>query len=51
MIQTYEKENFGEVFTDLSSSEAVVNMVAYIIGEEFLHNIYTVSWILILTIL
>jgi len=32
-VQQYEQDNFGEVTTDLSSSEAVVNMYAYIVGE------------------
>lgn len=35
-VQTYEKDNFGEVFTDLSDPERVVNMLFYIIGEEVL---------------
>ena len=33
-IKDYEQDNFGEVYTDLTSPEAVVNMYAYIIGEE-----------------
>lgn len=33
-VQTYEKDNFGEVFTDLSDPVKVVNMLFYIIGEE-----------------
>ena len=36
MIQEYEKENFGECTTDLSSPEKVANMFAYIVGEEIL---------------
>ena len=36
MIQDYEKENFGECTTDLSSPEIVANMFAYIVGEEIL---------------
>ena len=36
IVQDYEKENFGEVNTDLSSSEKVVNMLVYIAGEEVL---------------
>lgn len=38
-IQEYEKNQFGEVNTDLSSSEAVANMLYYIIGEETLSEI------------
>ena len=40
IIQEYEKEHFGEVHTDLSSSEKVVNMYAYIVGEELLNIMY-----------
>jgi hypothetical protein len=35
-VQTYEKDNFGEVNTDLSDPEKLVNMLYYIIGEEVL---------------
>jgi hypothetical protein len=35
-VQTYEKENFGEVYTDLSDPEKLVNVLFYIIGEEVL---------------
>ena len=34
MIKDYELDNFGEVYTDLSNPEQVVNMAVYIIGEE-----------------
>lgn len=34
LVQTYEKENFGEVYTDLSNPEKLINMVYYIIGDE-----------------
>ena len=34
MVKDYEMDNFGEVYTDLSNAEQVVNMVVYIIGEE-----------------
>ena len=37
-IQNYEKDNFGEVTTDLSNSEKVCNMYVYIVGEELLHK-------------
>jgi fido (protein-threonine AMPylation protein) len=33
-IRDYEEMNFGESHTDFSSSEAVVNMYVYILGEE-----------------
>jgi hypothetical protein len=35
-VQTYERDNFGEVYTDLSNPEKLVNMLYYIIGEEVL---------------
>ena len=37
-IREYEQSNFGQVSTDLSSSENVANMLAYILGEEILYN-------------
>lgn len=37
-VQTYEKERFGEVYTDLSNPEQVINMLYYIIGEEVLYE-------------
>tara|TARA_X000001382_G_C3114763_1_gene161160 strand:- start:349 stop:753 length:405 start_codon:yes stop_codon:yes gene_type:complete len=36
MVKDYEQSNFGEVSTDLSEPERVVNMLAYIIGEHVL---------------
>jgi len=38
IIKNYENNNFGKVSTDLSSSENVANMLAYILGEEILFN-------------
>ena len=35
-VQAYEKDNFGEVYTDLSDPEKLINMLYYIIGEEVL---------------
>lgn len=35
-VQEYEQDNFGEVTTDLSDSEKVCNMLAYVLGEELL---------------
>jgi len=35
-VKEYEKENFGEVYTDISDPEKLVNMLYYIIGEEVL---------------
>ena len=36
-VQQYEKENFGETTTEINS-EKIVNMIAYIIGEEIIYN-------------
>lgn len=36
IIQQYETEQFGEIFTDLSDPIRVCNMLYYIIGEEAL---------------
>ena len=37
-IKDYEQSNFGQVSTDLSNSENVANMYAYILGEEILYS-------------
>lgn len=37
-IKEYEQFNFGEVTTDFSSAESVVNMYTYIVGEELLYK-------------
>lgn len=34
LVQEYEKEQFGEVNTDLSNPEHLISMVWYIIGDE-----------------
>jgi len=39
-IKDYEQDNFGEVYTDLTSPESVVNMYAYIIGEQIVNEWY-----------
>jgi len=38
-VQTYERENFGKVYTDLSDPIKLINMLYYIIGEEVLDEI------------
>ncbi len=35
-VQAYEKDNFGEIYTDLSDPEKLINTLYYIIGEEVL---------------
>ena len=37
-IYTYEKDNFGEIYTDLSNPIKIVNMLFYIIGTEIMYN-------------
>ena len=43
LIVDYEKAHFGDVTTDLTSPEAVANMVAYIVGEEVLSESETLK--------
>ena len=38
-VQTYETDNFGEFYTDLTDPEKLINMLFYIIGEEVLYEI------------
>jgi len=40
IIKNYEQDNFGEVTTDLSDPEKVVNMYTYIVGEEVVHKFF-----------
>jgi hypothetical protein len=44
LIKDYEQDNFGEVSTDLSCPERVVNMYAYIIGEEVVRDFIDNEW-------
>lgn len=39
-IQEYEKDNFGEIYTDLSDPEKIANMLWYIIGEEVIGELF-----------
>ena len=43
LVQTYEKDNFGEVSTDLSNPEKLINMVYYIIGDEVIGEMYEIE--------
>lgn len=43
LVQTYEKEQFGEVYTDLSDPEKLINMVYYIIGDEVIGEMYKID--------
>ena len=38
IIKEYEESNFGEITTDLSEPESVVNMYAYIVGEDIVYK-------------
>ena len=43
LVQGYEKDQFGEVYTDLSDPEKLINMVYYIIGDEVIGEMYEIS--------
>ena len=38
IIKQYENDNFGEVSTDFSDPEKVVNMYVYIVGETIVYD-------------
>ena len=38
VIKNYEQDNFGEITTDFSSPESVVNMYTYIVGEQVVYD-------------
>ena len=38
IIKEYENDNFGEINTDFSDAEKVVNMYTYIIGEDVVNH-------------
>ena len=39
IVRKYEEDEFGEVYTDLSDAEKVVNMYVYRVGEEILQDV------------
>jgi len=43
LVQTYEKEQFGEVYTELSNPEKLINMLYYIIGDEVIGEMYEIE--------
>lgn len=43
LVQTYEKEQFGEIYTELSNPEKLINMVYYIIGDEIIGEMYDIE--------
>ena len=40
LVQDYEKDNFGEVYTDLSDPEKLINMLYYIIGDDVIAEVF-----------
>ena len=42
-VQDYEESNFGEVYTDVTNPEALINMLYYIIGEEVIGDMYDIA--------
>ena len=43
-VQRYEKDNFGEVSTELSNPCDVANMLVYILGEEVVESVQDELW-------
>lgn len=43
LVQRYETELFGKVYTNLSEPERVINIVYYIIGCEVICEMYNIS--------
>lgn len=43
VVQDYEKSNFGEVYTDISNPEKLINMLYYIIGDEVIGEMYEIE--------
>ena len=39
-VQEYEKFNFGELFTDISNPEKLVNMLFYVVGDEIMGELF-----------
>ena len=43
LVQEYEKDNFGEIYTELHNPEKLINMVYYIIGDEVIGEMYEID--------
>lgn len=43
LVQSYEEEQFGEIYTDLSDPEKLLNMVYYIIGDEVIGDMQYIT--------
>ena len=42
-VREYEESNFGEVYTDVTNPESLVNMLYYIIGEEVISDMCDIA--------
>lgn len=43
LVQSYEREQFGEIYTDLSDPEKLINMVYYIVGDEVIGEMHDIE--------
>lgn len=43
IVQNYENDQFGEVYTELSNPEKLINMLYYIIGDEVIGEMYEIE--------
>ena len=43
LVQNWEKDNFGEVYTELSNPEKLINMVYYLVGDEVIGEMYDIE--------
>lgn len=43
VVMDYEKDNFGNVTTDVSNPEKLINMLYYIIGDEVISEMYEIE--------
>ena len=43
LVQTYEQAQFGEIYTDLSNPEKLINMVYHIVGDEVIGEMYDIE--------
>ena len=50
IIKEYEQDNFGEVYTDFSQPEHVVNMYVYIVGEEIISEAMEETGVLVVEV-
>ena len=42
-VKNYEKDNFGEIYTDISNPEKLANMLYYIVGEETIQDLSSIE--------